>query len=147
MATAIYINWFSRLPGAASKPTKHNSHDSDSTSSHGVTSTAGTVVATEQLDVNPTNFPQLFDLPPSVPNTPMLEPTPSPSPHPPYPLEIERPADFILTEGGLFGYINAEGQMCLKDLTKRNEKLVARHWFTCATPCVRSKISFAKHLT
>ena len=58
----------------------------------------------------------------------MLEPTPSPSPHPP---EIQRPADFIPTEGGLCGYINPEGQMCLEDLTKKNEKLVARHWFTC----------------
>ena len=127
MATAIYINWFSRFPGAASNTVKHLSHDSDNTSSHRVASTAGTVVATEQLDVNPTNFPQLFGLLPSIPNTPMLEPTPSPSPHPP---EIQRPADFIPTEGGFCGYINPEGLMCLKNLTKQNEGSIARHWFT-----------------
>ena len=128
MATAFHINWFSRFPEAASNAMKHNSHDSDNTCSHRVASTAGTVVATEQLDVNPTNFPQLFEPLPNTSQTPMLAPTPTPSPPP---LGIERPADFILTEDRFCGYISPEGQLCLKDLRDKNDKLVARHWFTC----------------
>ena len=90
------------------------------------------VVATEQLDINPTNFPQLFGPLPNTTQIPLLAPTPTPSPPP---LGIERLADFILTKGRFCGYISPEGQMCLKDLRDKNDKLVAWHWFTCHTMC------------
>jgi hypothetical protein len=120
---------FTRSHGTASNGATTLSHDSGNTWHPRNIPTAGTVVAMNPLERTPSHMARPPGHVASSKNS--THRTPPKSTPIPFNTHITRPSHFILTKGKLCGYTSAEGKACLQDLSLKECKDVARHWFTC----------------